>query len=38
MNAWHKQYPATQQECMRAKRIEDIQGNEHPIYAEVCQH
>ena len=37
MNAWDKQYPVDKWECVRAKRIERIQGNENPFVKLPCQ-
>lgn len=36
MEAWDKMYPISQWECQRAKRIESIQGNAHPILKQRC--
>lgn len=36
MQVWDKQYPVTQVECERAKRIEKKQGNTNPILAPRC--
>ena len=36
MNAWHKQQPVTQWECLRGKRIKNLQGNESLILTESC--
>ena len=36
MNTWDKQYPAPDWECQRAKRIEEIQGNENKILTIRC--
>ena len=35
--AWSKQYPVTPFECVRAKRIQEIQGNINPFIAKFCQ-
>lgn len=37
MDAWDKQYPIERWECVRAKRIEAIQGNENPFVKNPCQ-
>ena len=37
MEAWDRQYPVDQWECLRAKRIEKIQGNENAFVAEPCR-
>ena len=37
INAWDKQYPVDKWECVRAKRIERIQGNENPFVKLPCQ-
>jgi deoxyribonuclease-1 len=37
MNAWHRTYPVEQWECQRAKRIQNIQGNENMILKQSCQ-
>ena len=37
MEAWDRQYPVDQWECLRAKRIEKIQGNETAFVAEPCR-
>lgn len=36
MNAWDKHYPVEKWECVRAKRIERIQGNENPFVKQPC--
>ena len=36
MQAWDKQYPVTPWECLRARRIEALQGNENPYVKEAC--
>jgi deoxyribonuclease-1 len=36
MTLWDKQYPVSTWECLRAKRIKEIQGNSHLIYDEIC--
>ncbi|MGR5187318.1 endonuclease [Photobacterium damselae] len=36
MHAWDKMYPVSQWECIRAKRIEKLQGNINPIMAARC--
>lgn len=36
MQAWHKQYPVSEWECLRAKRIEQIQGNINKVLAKSC--
>lgn len=36
MNAWNKAYPVEDWECKRAKRIEELQGNENPFVKEPC--
>ena len=36
MKVWDKQYPAEKWECVRAKRIERIQGNENPFVKQSC--
>ena len=36
MNVWDKQYPVEKWECVRAKRIERIQGNENPFVKQQC--
>lgn len=36
MEAWNKEYPVTQWECTRAKRIEAIQGNPNIFVKEPC--
>lgn len=37
MQVWNKQYPVDQWECLRAERIERIQGNENLFVKEACQ-
>ena len=37
MNVWHRAYPVEQWECQRAKRIQNIQGNENMILKQSCQ-
>lgn len=37
MDAWDKAYPVMQWECERARRIEDLQGNENPFIKKKCQ-
>lgn len=37
MTAWDKMYPVDAWECLRAKRIERIQGNENPFVKEACR-
>lgn len=37
METWDKQYPVQKWECIRAKRIEKIQGNENLFVKEPCQ-
>lgn len=37
MQAWDKQYPVDKWECTRAKRIEDLQGNENKFVKAPCQ-
>lgn len=37
MQAWDKQYPVDKWECIRAKRIESLQGNENKFVKEPCQ-
>ena len=36
MNAWDKQFPVTQWECVRAERIADLQGNDNAILDQHC--
>lgn len=36
MNAWHKQFPVTQWECLRGQRIAQQQGNESAILEKSC--
>lgn len=31
MNAWSKMYPVSEWECVRAKRVSKLQGNENTI-------
>ncbi len=38
MFAWSNQYPVTQDECERTKRIEEIQGNPNEIVKTLCIH
>lgn len=38
MNAWDKQYPISEWECLRAKRITDIQKTENIILKNRCEH
>ena len=37
MKAWDKQYPVDKWECIRAKRIEKLQGNENKFVKQPCQ-
>ena len=37
MQVWNAQYPVDQWECLRAERIERIQGNENLFVKEACQ-
>jgi deoxyribonuclease-1 len=37
LTVWDKQHPVTEWECIRAKRIEKIQGNPNKIVNERCQ-
>lgn len=37
MEAWNRTYPVDEWECIRAKRIEKIQGNENTFVAEPCR-
>ena len=37
MTAWDKMYPVDAWECLRAKRIERIQGNENSFVKEACR-
>ena len=37
MTAWDKMHPVDAWECLRAKRIERIQGNENPFVKEACR-
>lgn len=37
MQAWDAQYPVDPWECLRAKRIEKLQGNENPFVKEACR-
>lgn len=34
--AWDKMYPATEHECVRARRIEALQGNPNPVLQKAC--
>ena len=34
---WDKEHPVTEWECIRAKRIEKIQGNPNKIVNEKCE-
>ena len=36
MNAWDKQYPITEKECVRAEVIAKIQGNVNPVAMRRC--
>lgn len=36
MNAWHKQFPVSQWECLRAERIADLQGNTNSVLQKSC--
>lgn len=36
MMAWNQQYPASKWECIRAKRIENIQGNDNVFVTQKC--
>lgn len=36
MNAWNTMYPVTQDECVRTKRIEGMQGNENLVIKTQC--
>lgn len=36
MTAWHKQFPVTQWECLRAVRIAEQQGNDNAILGKSC--
>ena len=36
-NAWNKMYPVDEWECIRAKRIEKLQGNENRFVKEPCE-
>lgn len=36
-NAWNNSYPVDQWECTRARRIENLQGNENPFVKEPCR-
>jgi len=37
MTAWNKQYPATEWECERDRRIARVQGNHNPYVQQACQ-
>lgn len=37
MQAWNRQYPVNQWECIRDQRIERIQGNHNPYVVEQCR-
>ena len=37
MDAWDKTYPVDAWECLRAKRIQALQGNENPVLKEACR-
>lgn len=37
MQAWNTMYPVDAWECLRAKRIEKLQGNENPFVKEACR-
>lgn len=37
MQAWNRQYPVNQWECVRDQRIERIQGNHNPYVIEQCR-
>ena len=37
MTAWNTMYPVDRWECLRAERIEKIQGNENPFVKEACR-
>lgn len=37
MQAWDKMYPVDAWECLRAKRIEKLQGNENRFVAQACR-
>ena len=37
MQAWDKMHPVDQWECLRAKRIEAVQGNENKFVSEPCR-
>lgn len=37
MQVWDRQYPVDQWECLRAERIEKIQGNENVFVKEACR-
>ena len=37
MDAWDKMYPVDAWECTRAKRIENLQGNENPFVKRPCR-
>ena len=36
MDAWDEQYPVDEWECIRASRIEAIQGNENLFVKNMC--
>jgi len=36
MNAWHKQFPVTQWECLRGARIARLQGNKNAVLEKSC--
>ena len=36
MDAWNRQQPVTQNECIRTKRIEEIQGNNNNVVKNLC--
>ena len=36
MNIWNSEYPVTQWECTRAKRIEEVQGNPNKFVKDPC--
>lgn len=37
MNAWNKMHPVDEWECLRARRIEALQGNENKFVKEACE-
>ncbi|MDD3668687.1 MAG: endonuclease [Alphaproteobacteria bacterium] len=37
MQAWDRQHPVDRAECLRTRRIEEIQHNDHPIIKPACQ-